>query len=83
MVRALHERRLRPVRAVVGPLMTALDMVGASLSVLPLATDDDGTRVLSLIDAPTRAPAWPVVSVLRADKPHVTVIPGVNPNIIF
>ena len=41
-------------RAWTGPLMTALDMAGCSISLLPL--DDELT---SLLDEPARAPAWP------------------------
>jgi len=54
---ALHGLRARglPVaRAWSGTLLSALDMPGFSLSVLPV---DDG--LLALLDAPTAAPSWP------------------------
>lgn len=49
----LAERGLAPVRVFVGNFMTALEMPGCSLSVLPV----DGGR-LAALDAPTLAPAW-------------------------
>jgi dihydroxyacetone kinase len=47
-------------RAWVGTFMTALEMAGCSLSVLPV---DD--VVLARLDAPTTAPAWPAAHVGR------------------
>ena len=43
-------------RMMVGCYMSALDMAGASLSVLRL---DNGGELLRAMDAPTSAPAWP------------------------
>lgn len=51
---ALRNQGLVPERAWVGNFMTALEMPGCSLTVL--AVDD---ALLSLLDAPTQAPAWP------------------------
>jgi ATP-dependent dihydroxyacetone kinase len=51
---SLRERRLTVVRAWSGNLLTALEMPGMSLTVLPV----DDAR-LKRLDAPTRAPAWP------------------------
>jgi len=49
----LRQSGLKPVRAYTGNYMTALEMPGISLSVLPL----DAER-LSFLDAATRAAAW-------------------------
>ena len=49
----LRARGLQVARAWMGDFMTALEMPGFSLSVLPV--DDDRLR---LLDAPTGAPAW-------------------------
>jgi dihydroxyacetone kinase len=50
----LRERGLNVVRAWSGNLLTALEMPGMSLTVLPV----DAAR-LHRLDAPTTAPAWP------------------------
>ncbi len=52
-LQSLRERGLNPVRAYTGNYMTALEMPGISLSVLPL----DAER-LAALDAPTGAVAW-------------------------
>jgi len=52
-LRSLRQSGLHPVRAYTGNYMTALEMPGISLSVLPL----DAER-LSFLDAPTSASAW-------------------------
>lgn len=52
-LKALGAAGLRPVRAYVGNYMTALEMPGCSLTVLPV----DAGR-LAALDAPTSAPAW-------------------------
>jgi len=52
-LQSLRQSGLKPVRAYVGNYMTALEMPGMSLSVLPL----DAER-LGLLDAPTSAAAW-------------------------
>lgn len=50
----LRQRGLVPVRVYSGPYMTSLEMCGLSLSLFVVS--DDST--LSLLDAPTAAPAW-------------------------
>ncbi|HEY7314817.1 MAG TPA: dihydroxyacetone kinase subunit DhaL [Gemmataceae bacterium] len=50
----LEKRRLTVERVYMGTFLSALEMAGVSLSVLPV----DDTR-LSLLDAPTDAPTWP------------------------
>jgi dihydroxyacetone kinase len=50
----LHERRIEVARVWCGNFLTALDMPGASLSLLKV--DDE---LLALLDAPASAPAWP------------------------
>src|SRR3954447_8286896 len=50
----LREQQLVVERAWAGEFLTALEMPGASLSVLRL----DAAR-LALLDAPAEAPAWP------------------------
>ena len=52
--RDLRGRGVRVERVWAGNFLTALDMAGCSLSVLPV--DDD---LLAALDAPTTAPAWP------------------------
>jgi triose/dihydroxyacetone kinase / FAD-AMP lyase (cyclizing) len=56
-VAVLEERKLILERVYMGTFLTALEMAGVSLSVLPV---DD--RILSLLDAPTDAPAWPTAA---------------------
>lgn len=63
----LRAKGLTPTRAWVGNFMTALEMPGCSLSVLPL--DDE---LLELLDAPCNAPAWPA-SGGRVTGPRKTV----------
>jgi dihydroxyacetone kinase len=53
-VRDLGKRGITVARVWAGNFLTALDMAGCSLSVLPV--DDD---MLAALDAPTTAPAWP------------------------
>jgi dihydroxyacetone kinase len=53
-IAALEGRGLSVERVYLGTFMSALEMAGVSLSVLPV---DDGR--LALLDAPTDAPAWP------------------------
>ncbi|MVW72596.1 dihydroxyacetone kinase family protein [Bordetella sp. 15P40C-2] len=52
-IASLRARGLTPVRAWVGNFMTALEMPGVSLSVLPV--DEE---LLELLDAPSEASAW-------------------------
>ncbi|ROR89475.1 dihydroxyacetone kinase family protein [Nocardioides aurantiacus] len=53
-VRVLRGRGVRVERLWVGAFLTALDMPGCSVSVLPV--DDD---LLALLDAPSETSAWP------------------------
>ncbi|CAM3838258.1 dihydroxyacetone kinase family protein [Tsukamurella ocularis] len=53
-VKQLAERGIEVTRSLVGRVVTALDMAGASLTVIPL--DDE---LVALWDAPTSAPGWP------------------------
>jgi dihydroxyacetone kinase len=53
-VRDLRRREVVVERVWAGNFLTALDMAGCSLSVLPV--DDE---VLAALDTPTTAPAWP------------------------
>lgn len=53
-VRALQKKDVVAVRVWAGTFLSALDMAGVSLSLLPVDTE-----LLALLDAPTTAPAWP------------------------
>ena len=64
----LRKRGFNPVRAFVGPYVTALDMNGISLSLLKV-TDKD---ILDLIDYPTHAPAWVKSSVLTNNNNDIS-----------
>ena len=64
----LRRRGLKPVRAFVGPYVTALDMTGVSLSILRV-TD---SSVLDRLDALTTAPAWVASSKLDMDNASST-----------
>ena len=59
----LRRRGFMPVRAFVGPYVTALDMAGISLSIIKV-TD---MTVLSRIDSLTTAPAWTASPVLCSE----------------
>ena len=63
---SLRERGLEVARAWMGNFMTALEMPGFSLSLLPV----DQER-LRLLDAPTDASAWPRSQALRSERPVV------------
>lgn len=65
-LRVLRERGLTVVRVYVGTFLSALDMLGCSLSVMELAGED-----LALLDAPTDALAWPHSHDLPAGGPIV------------
>ena len=68
----LRRRGLKPVRAFVGPYVTALDMAGISLSIIKV-TD---STVLSRIDSFTAAPAWTASPVLcKANGMEASSIP--------
>ncbi|KAG3064120.1 putative 3,4-dihydroxy-2-butanone kinase [Phytophthora cactorum] len=54
-VEALQAKGIEPERVMVGSFMTALDMVGFSLS---LWNSNGDAEMLALFDAPTSAPAW-------------------------
>ena len=56
VLRALAERGIRIRRSMVGSFVTSVNMAGVSLT-LTRATDE----IVSLLDAPTDAPAWPRV----------------------
>jgi dihydroxyacetone kinase len=60
----LLRRGLRPLRAFVGPYMTALEMTGVSLTVVRLPGPTEAASLLERLDAPTLAPAWTASSVL-------------------
>jgi Dak1 domain len=64
----LRRKGLKPVRAFVGPYVTALDMTGVSLSILRV-TD---SSVLDRLDALTTAPAWVASSKLDMDNASST-----------
>ena len=68
----LLRRGLRPVRAFVGPYMTALEMAGVSLTVVrlpgPAETAVGAASLLERLDAPTSAPAWTASSVLDVES---------------
>jgi dihydroxyacetone kinase len=53
-IATLEDRGMQVERVYLGTFLSALEMAGVSLSVLPV---DD--RLLALLDAPTGAPAWP------------------------
>lgn len=59
----LRAAELRVVRSLVGTMVTALDMRGASVTVV--RADDEMVR---LWDAPTDAPAWPRVAAAEAGE---------------
>jgi dihydroxyacetone kinase len=63
----LAARDITVERVWAGNFLTALDMAGASLSILPV--DDE---LLAALDAPTTAPAWPAV----VAPPSPAVIPA-------
>lgn len=63
----LRQRGLVPARVYSGPYMTSLEMCGLSVSLLVVSDD-----TLSLLDAPTAAPAWipsaPLDAIIDADS---------------
>jgi dihydroxyacetone kinase len=73
----LEERGMSVERVYLGTFLSALEMAGVSLSVLPV---DD--RQLALLDAPTDAPAWPNAASrprTRAIAPAVSLQPAPPP----
>jgi len=62
----LRELGLRVVRAWAGDYMTALDMAGCSITVLPV---DDS--MLALLDAPTQARSWPGSGVISDRRLYI------------
>jgi dihydroxyacetone kinase len=75
-VAVLEGRGAAVERAYLGTFLSALDMGGVSLSVLPV--DDER---LVLLDAPTDAPSWPNVAARprRRSPPTVEAPPPVRP----
>jgi dihydroxyacetone kinase len=69
-IRNLEQRGLVIERVYLGTFLSALEMAGTSLSVLPV----DDVR-LARLDAPTDAPAWPNASA----RPRRTVEPAAPP----
>lgn len=68
----LRARGIEAARAWRGTLLSALDMPGCSISVMPL---DDG--LLRWLDAPTDAPAWPGAGRVN---PQPVLTPGMTPD---
>ncbi|KAL9182824.1 hypothetical protein ACHAXT_004103 [Thalassiosira profunda] len=73
----------KATRVLVGSFMTAFDMQGASVSIMPLK--GDATGVLSLIDADTDAPAWAKVDIWtrgasRPSDTEIAEVPGAAPS---
>ena len=68
----LRERGLVVERAWSGTFLTAIDMAGVSLSVLPV-----DAALLDALDAPTDAPAWPGGGALPA-APQVIAAPNLG-----
>lgn len=63
------------VRALMGTLMTSLDMHGFSVSVLFLPPNaEQEEHVIELLDAKTCAPAWP--KIVQSTRPCLTKPPG-------
>lgn len=56
-IQVLQDRGLTLERVCSGTFLTALEMSGASLTVLPVTSEE-----LALLDAPTEAPAWPAAA---------------------
>jgi ATP-dependent dihydroxyacetone kinase len=73
-LKGLRDRGLVVQRAWGGTLLSALDMPGFSLSLLPL--DDE---LFELLDAPTAAPSWPGHGLVNA-VPEETPRPGERRN---
>lgn len=66
-VAAVSARGGTVTRLLVGPLMTALDMKGFSLTLLPLSASSSALPGLTeLVDAPTSAGAWPAAAALSS-----------------
>lgn len=71
LLSTLAARGVVVARFLQGPLMTSLDMLGFSVSLLALES-----ATLPLLDAPTKAPAWPHVADLTAPPAPVLADPG-------
>lgn len=70
VVKCLASRGLAAVRVYVGSFMTALEMSGLSLTVMPASS-----AVLAALDAPTLAPAWVPASPL-SPTPTMHTLPA-------
>lgn len=70
----LHGRGFQVTRMWSGTLLSALDMPGFSLSVLPL-----DAATLAYLDAPTTAPAWPGPGRLNAGPLRLPAAPAPEP----
>lgn len=70
VVKCLASRGLAAVRVYVGSFMTALEMSGLSLTVMPASS-----AVLAALDAPTLAPAWVPASLL-SPTPTMHTLPA-------
>ncbi|NHF73228.1 dihydroxyacetone kinase family protein [Paracoccus xiamenensis] len=71
----LRARGLEVARQWSGTLLSALDMPGFSLSVLPL-----DAQLLTWLDAPTTAPAWPGAGLLNAGQLRLPAPPAADPS---
>lgn len=56
------------VRMYSGVILSSLDMKGFSISILRIPDGEKGDEIISLLDAPTKAFAWPSSSVTAMDK---------------
>lgn len=56
------------VRMYAGVILSSLDMKGFSISILRIPDGEKGDEIMSLLDAPTKAFAWPSLSVTAMDK---------------
>jgi len=71
----LRERGIAPQRAWVGTYMSALEMPGCSLTLLPV--DEE---LLALLDAPAQAPGWVATGRIAAERRYVAGVPREAPD---
>eukprot|EP00617_Octactis_speculum_P027802 CAMPEP_0185744660 /NCGR_PEP_ID=MMETSP1174-20130828/2800_1 /TAXON_ID=35687 /ORGANISM="Dictyocha speculum, Strain CCMP1381" /LENGTH=712 /DNA_ID=CAMNT_0028418175 /DNA_START=19 /DNA_END=2157 /DNA_ORIENTATION=- len=69
-LRVCRRMGFEPVRVMVGAFMTALEMQGISLSVLPVE-GEEGALLLERIDRPTTAFAWTIPSTEASISNHI------------